>query len=262
MYISQLFIYPIKSLGGIELTTSDITERGLRYDRRWLLADADYQFITQRQHTQLAFFSTKITANGLTVTNRQNGSTVQVPFVPQTNEIHHVSVWNDTIEAIRVSPKIDAWFSEQLGFSCSLFYQPDHSVRLIDPDYAITGKEQTSFADGYPILIISQESLDELNSKSTEYMEMRRFRPNIVIAGGKPFQEDLLKKFTVGTTILYGVKPCARCVLTTIHPETSVKGVEPLKTLADFRKKGNKILFGLNVVVHQTGKVSVGDEIN
>lgn len=261
MYISNLYIYPIKSLGGIELTEANVTERGLAFDRRWVLADAENRFITQRQYHQLAFFSVELTAESLLITNRQNGKVCNVPFEPKTGDFQLITIWEDAVVGQRVAAEVDTWFSEQLGIRCSLFYQPDTSIRPIDTDYAITGAEHTSFSDGYPILLVSQESLDDLNSKVTERIEMQRFRPNIVVSGATPFQEDTLQEIKVGLAVLYGVKPCARCVLTTINPETGQKGAEPLQTLATYRKKGNKVLFGQNVVVHQTGKIKVGDEI-
>lgn len=262
MYISNLYIYPIKSLGGIELTEANVTDRGLAFDRRWVLADAENQFITQRQHSQLAFFSVELLTNSLKITNRQNKAVCDVPLLPETSDFQQITIWEDEVEGQRVSDTVDAWFTEQLGITCSLFYQPDTAVRPIDADYAITGTEHTSFSDGYPILLVSQESLDDLNSKATQRMEMQRFRPNIVISGATPFQEDSLQEIRVGSAVLYGVKPCARCVLTTIHPETAQKGAEPLQTLATYRKKGNKVLFGQNVVVHQIGKIKVGDELS
>lgn len=261
MHITALYVYPIKSLGGISLTTSEVEERGLTYDRRWVLADKQNMFITQRQHSEMAFFEVSIEQNGLRVFNRKSGNETTVPFEPQTNDYQDITVWDDTVKAVRVSDKTDAWFTAELGFECSLFYQPDGSVRPADSKYSITGKEHVSMADGYPILVVSQASLDDLNARIGQPMELARFRPNVVIEGCLPFEEDDLREIKIGDVALYGVKPCARCVLTTIDPATGTKGAEPLKTLATFRKSGNKIKFGQNVVVHQTGSIAVGDEL-
>jgi uncharacterized protein len=261
MYISQIFVYPIKSLGGIELQRAEVDERGLRHDRRWVLADENFHFMTQRERPEMAFFEVSLHENGLRVLHRQQNVQLDIPFLPQTNDTATITIWDDAVQGIRVSDEADAWFSALLGTTCSLYFQPDDSVRLVDSSYAIHGTEHTSFADGYPILVVGQASLDDLNAKTNECIEMARFRPNLVVEGGKPFEEDTLRIFSVGTARLAGVKPCARCVLTTLHPTTAVKGKEPLATLSTYRKVSNKILFGQNVLVHQTGVVSVGDEL-
>jgi uncharacterized protein YcbX len=260
--VSEITIYPIKSLGGISLQEATVEERGLQYDRRWVLADENNVFITQRQNERMALIDVAIEADGLRVNHRlKRIASLQIPFVPQTNTNEQITIWDDVVRGIRVSDEADAWFSAVLGMKCSLFYQPDDSIRLTDPKYSITKEEHTSFADGYPILVIGQESLDKLNDKLEEPVSMKRFRPNLVFTGGDAHVEDSWEYFKVGEAKLVGVKPCARCVLTTINPETAEKGKEPLRTLTQYRNVNNKILFGQNLLVVETGKVSVGDEV-
>lgn len=265
--VSEITIYPIKSLGGISLQETIVEERGLQYDRRWVLADENNIFITQRQNEQLALIDVAIEETGLRVIHRlKRIASLQIPFEPQTvaGGVPHqqkITIWDDVVSAIRVSDEADAWFTAVLGMKCRLFYQPDDSIRLTDPKYSITKEEHTSFSDGYPILVIGQTSLDELNAKLEDPVSMKRFRPNLVFTGGQAHVEDSWKYFIVGEAKLVGVKPCARCVLTTIDPETAEKGKEPLKTLTQYRSKNNKILFGQNLLVVEKGKISVGDEI-
>jgi hypothetical protein len=260
--VSEITIYPIKSLGGISLQEAIVEERGLQLDRRWVLADENNVFITQRQNEQMALIDVAIAEDGLRVNHRlKKIEPLMVPFAPQTSEEQQITIWDDVVRGIRVSDEADVWFSAVLGKKCSLFYQPDDSIRLIDPTYSITKEEHTSFSDGYPILVIGQASLDELNAKLEEPVSMRRFRPNLVFRGGEAHVEDAWKYFTIGEAKLVGVKPCARCVLTTINPETAEKGKEPLKTLTQYRNKNNKILFGQNLLVVDTGKISVGNEV-
>lgn len=260
--VSEITIYPIKSLGGISLQEAIVEERGLQYDRRWVLADENNVFITQRQNEQMALIDVAITEDGLRVNHRlKRISSLQIPFVPQSDTNEQITIWDDVVRGIRVSDEADAWFTAVLGMKCSLFYQPDDSIRLTDPKYSITKEEHTSFSDGYPILVIGQASLDGLNAKLEEPVSMKRFRPNLVFTGGEAHVEDSWKYFTIGEAKLVGVKPCARCVLTTINPETAEKGKEPLRTLTQYRNVNNKILFGQNLLVVETGKVSVGDEI-
>lgn len=258
--ITEITIYPIKSLGGISLQSAIVEDRGLQHDRRWVLADANNRFITQRENEAMALIDIKIEKGGLRVWHRlKRIAPLTVPFLPQTIDSQAITIWDDVVNAVRVSDEVDAWFSLVLGMECRLFYQPDTSIRLTDAKYSITKEEHTSFADGYPILIIGQASLDNLNERLEEPVSMKRFRPNLVFSGGEAHQEDDLKYFNVGTAKLVGVKPCGRCVMTTINPETAEKGKEPLRTLNDYRKVGNKILFGQNLLVVEKGKISVGD---
>jgi uncharacterized protein YcbX len=260
--VSEITIYPIKSLGGISLKEAIVEERGLQYDRRWVLADENNVFITQRQNEQMALIDVAIDEAGLQVNHRlKTIAPLKIPFVPQTVEEQQITIWDDVVRGTRVSNEADAWFTTVLGKKCSLFYQPDDSIRLTDPKYSITKEEHTSFSDGYPILVIGQASLDNLNERLDEPVSMKRFRPNLVFTGGDAYVEDFWKYFSVGEAKLVGVKPCARCVLTTINPETAEKGKEPLKTLTQYRNKNNKILFGQNLLVVETGKIAVGDEI-
>lgn len=262
LIITEINIYPIKSLGGISLQSAVVEERGLQYDRRWVLVDENNRFMTQRENEQMALIDVKIGNDGLHVWHRlKRVAPLIIPFEPQTTDNQDVEIWDDVVQGIRVSNEADAWFSMILGKNCRLFYQPDDSIRLTDPKYSITKEEHTSFSDGYPILIIGQESLDTLNARLEEPISMKRFRTNLVFSGGQAHDEDDWKYFKVGSAKLVGVKPCARCVLTTINPETAQKGKEPLKTLSEYRKVGNKILFGQNLLVVETGTISVGDVI-
>jgi uncharacterized protein YcbX len=160
-----------------------------------------------------------------------------------------------------VSEEFDEWFSEALNMQCRLVYMPDDSEREVDQRYAKPGMI-TSFADAYPFLLIGQSSLDDLNKRMAQPLPMNRFRPNIVFTGGDAYSEDLMNQITIAGLTFYGAKLCARCVLTTIDQQTAMKAKEPLKTLASYRMKNNKIMFGQNLVHENTGIISVGDELN
>lgn len=263
MVVKNLFIYPVKSLGGISLQQSEVTIRGLKYDRRWVLVDSNNRFITQRTLPQMALFEVRLNEDHLEVSHRSGGTALQVPFEPRTTDKRIITIWDDEIEAVRVADEADEWFSALLGFRCFLFFQPDDSVRKVDEKYQVSGHEHTSLSDAYPILIIGQGSLDDLNSRLETDVAMKRFRPNIVFEGGEPYTEDLMKGIKIGNVSLYGVKPCARCILTTVDPDADEPktGSEPLKTLSQYRRVGNKVLFGQNLVVHSEGHIKVGDEI-
>lgn len=259
--VSELYIYPIKSLGGIALNAATLTDRGFEYDRRWMLVDGNDQFLSQREVTAMALLKVQLTASGLLVQNSsQPGAEFLIPFEPATNESLTVTVWSNHCKAYRVSNEADAWFSKQLGLPCKLVYMPASTHRLVDSRYA-HHKEITSFSDGYPLLVISQASLDDLNSRLATPVPMNRFRPNIVFTGGTAFQEDSMKEFEINGITLFSVKPCARCIMTTINQQTGEKAKEPLKTLSSYRMKNNKIYFGQNLLYRGTGVISIGDTI-
>lgn len=265
LQLSEIYIYPIKSLGGIQLQTANLTDRGLQYDRRWLLTDSNGKFLTQREHPKLALFQPKIADDKIEITNRENGELVQIELNPEfsaENKKMQVTVWNDTMEAFTVDQEVSNWFSRFLNFTVHLVYMPDNSHRKVDPRYAITRTEINSFSDAYPYLIIGQSSLYDLNSRLVKKLPMNRFRPNFVFTNGEAFEEDHWKDFKIGEISLVGVKPCDRCIVTMIDQEKGiVSGKEPLKTLASYRNFGNKVLFGQNVIAKTLGTVSVGDQI-
>lgn len=264
--LSEIYIYPVKSLGGIRLQTANITTRGLENDRRFMLVDENGRFLSQREHPQLAIFKTEIEAESLKITNKKDGSTLKISLqYSQNHEISqllNVQIWDDETSAIEISSEATNWFTEALGIPARLVYMPEESHRKTDAQYSLTGEEITSFSDGYPILIIGQSSLNDLNNRLENPVNINRFRPNFVFTDGEPFEEDAWHEFTVGNVRFFGVKPCARCIMTTIDQETGEKkGKEPLLTLNKYRKAGNKILFGQNVLISQLGTVSVGDDV-
>ncbi|MCX6215335.1 MOSC N-terminal beta barrel domain-containing protein [Spirosoma sp.] len=271
MTISELYIYPIKSLGGISLTEAIVEEKGFRYDRRFMLVEPDGTFMTQRANHQMALLDVDIQGDILRVWHRHRPDDVldlalTIPEVEPgvSRDWLNVTIWDDKdVPALTVSDEADQWFSVVLGKPCRLVFMPETTHRPVDPAYA-RQQDAVSFADGYPYLLIGQASLDTLNQRLTDPVTMQRFRPNIVVSSSLPNDEDAWSRFCIGETSFYGVKPCARCVLTTIDPETGHTGREPLRTLSTYRQWKHKILFGQNVLVKLTGEpvpVRVGQQI-
>ncbi len=259
--VSGLYIYPIKSLGGISVSQAVITSRGFLYDRRLLLTDTNNRFLTQREHAAMALLQPVIKEDGLYIHHKNNSyAPLFIPHRPSSSELVSVTIWDDTCDAQVYDSAINNWFSEVLNFPCQLVYMPDTTNREVDKRYAFNN-EITSFADAYPMLIIGQSSLDDLNTRLDEALPMNRFRPNIVFTGGKPFLEDKMREFSINGVQFSGVKLCARCVMTTINQDTIATSKEPLKTLATYRFKNNKILFGQNLLHRGDGTIHVGDEI-
>ncbi len=258
--LSEIYIYPIKSLGGIGLHSSVVEDRGLKSDRRFLLVDEKGVFITQRDSPQMALLKLSFLENGFGVLDIRNNSNTVIPFKSQSTESIKVKVWNDVCNAVRVSKDIEDWFSNALNIKCSLVYMPDNERRIVERNY-IDEEHIVSFADAYPFLIIGQSSLDDLNTRLTTSLPIDRFRPNFVFSGGKPYEEDNWNDFAIGDVKFKAVKPCARCVITTTNQDSAERSNEPLKTLSEYRKINRKVLFGMNVICRNTGTISVGDKI-
>lgn len=248
--LSEIWVYPIKSLGGIALQEAFPERRGLRYDRRWMLVDDTGRFVSQREIPRMAMLGTALEPASLRVFWKDRPSEkVHIPLdIPPIDLPKvRVQVWGDQCPARLLPEPINQWFSEQLGQNLHLVYMPDTTRRRADGRYAPPG-HHVSFADGFPYLIIGQASLDELNSRLEVPLPMNRFRPNFVFTGGQAFEEDTWKQFSINHQPFQGVKPCARCSIPTTDQDTAVQAVEPIKTMATFRKFGNRILFGQNVV--------------
>lgn len=253
--VSQLFIYPAKSMAPIELDASEVDRFGLHNDRRWMLVDCNGIYVTQRQYPRMCLINTSLNDGQLIL---------QAPdmphlHVPEINSEQHVSVkiWGDQCEVYDCGEKVAQWLSKFLVIKCRLVYFPESENRLIDQHYA-QPEEFTAFSDGFPILLISQASLDDLNSRLEDPVPMTRFRPNLVVSGCEAFAEDKWKKIKIGGLVLRLVKPCSRCIIPTIDSLTGDKGKEPLATLSQYRAKNNKVLFGQNVIASTTGVIEVG----
>ena len=259
--VSELFIYPIKSLGGISVPSAVVTDRGFKYDRRWMLVDSDNRFLTQREFAEMALLQVQFGDAGLIVHHKKRPTDrVLIPYSTENSEVASVEVWGDTCKAVFVGTETDQWFSDMLSFTCRLVYMPDSTKRRVDTRYA-TNKEITSLSDGYPFLLIGQSSLDDLNNRLAIPLPMNRFRPNIVFTGGNPHEEDSMQEFSIGDIRFFGVKLCARCPITTTNQDTAERSKEPLKTLATYRQKNNRIYFGQNLLHDGQGQIQVGDVI-
>lgn len=256
--ITELTIYPVKSLAGIQLTSSKVDSMGLQYDRRWMIVDANGKFITQRTVPQMVLIKTALDENQLTL-SVSDQEPHQVPLTHPNSEKMDVVVWKDSLTVSKVGNETDAWLSAVLGIPCHLVYIEDDVLRQCDLDFSQQG-DRTGFADGFPILMISEESLNDLNARLDTTVDMRRFRPNIVIAGCEPFAEDELSDFTLGDIAMKGVKLCSRCPMPMVDPDVGERtSQEPIATLAKYRKWDSKIFFGMNVIHQQQGELAIGD---
>lgn len=256
--LKEISIYPIKSSAGISLSTSWVDNIGLPFDRRFVLSDHSGQFITARTQPNLCLIKTNITELGLTV-SAPDMPILEISYQQCLDEYQHVAVWKDTILAQRCAEKVDAWFSNYIGKPCHLLYFGEQSRRVVT-----NTNKPVAFADGYPLLLISQASLDDLNSRLASPVSMSQFRPNIVVNNCEAFEEDTWQHIRIGEVEFEISKPCSRCVFTTINPETAEKHKkqEPLATLKSYRQVANgDVMFGQNLIPLNKGQINVGDEI-
>ena len=266
MQLTGIFLYPVKSLQGISLDHWPLAKRGLKHDRRWMLIDRTGKFISQRTLPEMVFLKPSLERDQLLIKDiRKPDSSVAVPIAGSSkNGDVEVRIWSSRCLATGFSNEVDRWLSTALDTECRLVYMPESTRRKIDAKHA-EGDEIVSFADAYPYLIIGEQSLRDLNARLDFPVEMTRFRPNLTFSGGAPYVEDSWKNFTIGTHQFRGVKPCARCVLTTIDPVNARRGKEPLATLATYRQTGHDVLFGLNacyVGKRQNNEIRLGDPIS
>jgi len=265
MEITEINIYPIKSLGGISLTNSFVENKGLRFDRRWLLIDENNEFLTQRNFAPMATLKTAIVENGLRVFNGVNE--INIASSPSVEQTETVKIWSSKVAANVYEREVNEWFSDALKANCRLVLMPEQSKRKVNYFYKVHKNDVVSFADALPFLIIGENSLNDLNGKLDKQIPMNRFRPNFTVSGAAAFAEDKWKKIKIGRTVFHVVKPCARCAVTTIDQKTGISdGREPLKTLSTYRipKRSvkKKIIFGQYLIAENTGEqIKVGDAV-
>jgi len=259
--LSTIFIYPIKSVTGIQVNAWDVIDTGLKYDRQWMLIDDQQQFLSQRHAPKMALIKTQIKNQQLIVSAPKQEDLI-LPLEPaQTTETVIATVWHDQCPAQLIGPEADQWFSDCLRMPCRLVYQAKNSIRTVDQNYASTN-DQTSFSDGFPFLITSEASLALLNQQMDLNLTMQRFRPNLVITGCASYAEDTWRKISIGNINFRLPKPCSRCSVPQIDPETAKSDKEPLRTLSRTRKWQNQVYFGQNALHDQQGQLQVNELVN
>lgn len=257
--LSQIYVYPVKSLAGFQVSQWPVDEKGLRYDRKWMLVDRERQFLSQRRLPQMALIKTRIDGTRL-ILSAPGRADLELPLDAAGDETLEVTVWHDRCQAETCGGAADAWLSEFLQTDCRLVYQAAGDRRQVDLKYAAAG-DQTAFSDGFPFLLVSEGSLAALNQAMQLEYEMVRFRPNLVVSGCDSYAEDLWRRVSINGIGFRLPKPCARCPVPTIDPETAVSGKEPLATLSRLRKWQNKVYFGQNALHDKSGVLAVGQAV-
>ncbi|MCW8328878.1 hybrid-cluster NAD(P)-dependent oxidoreductase [Photobacterium sp. SDRW27] len=256
--LSQINVFPVKSIGGLSQSQAWVEKQGLCFDRRFMVTKKDGSMITARKHPELVKVTATLQPHGMTL-SFPGISPLVLKYTDFTMNEANTKVWNDSFSAYTTLSKADAWFSHIIGEPVRLLYSGEQSNR-IRPKI----QQNVSFADGYPLLVISEASLDALNQRSSQHHTMDQFRTNLVVTGTDAFAEDGWKRIRIGEVEFESVKPCARCILTTVNPKTAEfnERKEPLVTLSKFRSDASgDVFFGQNLVALNEGVIKAGDPI-
>ena len=260
--LSALHIFPVKSCAALAPSAARVELRGIVDDRRWMVVDADGKCLTARKHPCMTLVRAQAAAEGALHVEAPDMPSLAVKPDPRPDARIEVTVWDSTLSARRADGEADAWISRYLGHPAHFVFMDENASRAVDPAYAQAGAE-VSFADGFPLLLISQASLDGLNARLEQPVPMLRFRPNLVVVGTAAHDEDDWRRVRIGEVEFDVVKPCSRCVLTTVdftRGELDAGG-EPLRTLLTYRRTPAGVTFGQNLVPRGTGTLHVGDEV-
>ncbi|MDR3482788.1 MAG: MOSC N-terminal beta barrel domain-containing protein [Burkholderiaceae bacterium] len=274
--LTELKLYPIKSCAGIALQRATVTRFGLMsaqvYDRQWMVVDHAGNFLTQREIPQMACIVPRLGSDALEV-QAPGMPTLHIPLRPpdpaDATSVQ-VTVWDDALAAFDCGQEAAAWFSQALGTVCRLARFDPRATRAINNQWTGGRDVQTHFADGYPMLLISEASLADLNRKlaaqARPALPMNRFRPNIVIAGIEAFEEDYAAVIHVGGAQLQPIKPCPRCSIPAVDQATGLRGPDPLDILQSYRanpKLDGGIAFGMNVILleGENQVLEIGQEV-
>lgn len=264
--VAAIHVYPVKGFSGVTLKSSQFNNLGFLHDRRWMVIDEKRRFLSQREIPEMARMKAKLGKTSLYIEN-SSGQGIRIPLGSGQPLDRTASVWGSSCRVVGYGPDVNGFLSDSLGRNCRLVGMADGFNRRIAPYYSVNPGDSVSFADGFPFLITTTASLDELRLRAGEPIPMDRFRANIVIRNDVAFDEDTWRILQIGAHRFHLVKPCARCVVTTIDQSTGeiTKG-EPLRTLAKFRttvRAGrSKVLFGQNAIAEEaTGKIEKGDQV-
>lgn len=261
MKVAALNIFPVKALAGLCPAQADVEPWGLAGDRRWMVVDRSGRFLSQRTFPCMATLrATPIPAGLRLEAPGREALEVALPR-PEATRLA-VTVWRSTLPAALATPEAADWLSTVLNHDARLVHMHDPLSRPVNPAHGLPG-ETTSFADGYPVLLTSLSSLADLNTRLARPVPISRFRANIVVEGAPAWVEDTWRMIRIGKATFRVVKPCDRCIVTTIDQQTGARPdrLEPLRTLGKFRHDERGIMFGQNLVPAALGRVSVGDEV-
>ncbi len=254
--LAELWVYPVKSLAGTRADRVRVDDRGFAGDRRFMVVDGEDRFVTQRAVPRMALVHPRLEPESLRLEHAAK-EPLELP-IDAPGPTREVRVWDDRCEAIDAGDEVAAWLSEAIGQRARLVRMPESTRRPADPRHARPG-DLVSFADGFPFLLVNESSLDALNERLAEPVDVRRFRPNLVVRGAAPWAEDGFRELSSASLRFHVRKPCGRCAIVNVDPDRGTRGTEPLATLASFRTREGSVLFGQNLVHDGEGELRAGE---
>jgi len=267
-HLASIHVYPVKAMRAVDLGESLVEPWGLAGDRRWLVVDPTGRFVSQREEPQLARVVARYDGPDLAITLSAPGRariTVAAPRADAGAPLLPVSVWRSGLRVAAAGQEADDWLSGYLDRPVRLVHLDDPLRRPVDQEYGAPG-DTVSFADGYPLLLTNASSLDELGKwladDGDEPVPMNRFRPNVVVAGAEPWEEDQWRRIRIGAVAFRVAKPCGRCIVTTTDQATGQRGSQPLTMLGRKRRLGQDLVFGQNLIPDERGVIRVGDPVD
>ena len=256
--LAAIHCYPLKSARGHALSSATMDRFGLVGDRRWMLVDERGRFCSQRRLPAMALIEVVPTAGGLRIA--VGGDAIEVPEPDPRGACVIATVWEDTVVAPVAAPATNAWLSDRLGEAVRLGHCPESALRGVEPGYAPPG-QLVAFADGYPLLVVTEAALDGLNERLATPVPMDRFRPNLVLRGAPAHAEDGWRRLRIGTATVTLVKPCSRCVVPSIDQRTGLRDPNINAALASYRRRDGVIYFGMNAIAEAGAAFRVGDPV-
>ena len=254
--VSDLSIYPLKSARGVTLSSMQLNVMGPECDRRWMVIDKNGTFVTQRKTRKMSLIGVTLTDSGVRL--HAHGKPDCLAITPNSARTLTSSVWGTEVNGLDCGDEVASWLSDFLSQTCRLIYMPNDGVRAVDRNFA-NNQERVGFADGFPLLITSQASLEDFNNKLGYTIGMERFRPNIVISGNEAYAEDQWRKIAINGIEFSLVKPCSRCIMPSVNPLTGTKEMAVNDTLLAHRRRGRDTFFGQNALYNKLGHVHLGD---
>ena len=258
--LSALYRYPLKSGKGEMLQSIELDKLGLVGDRRWMLVDeASGRFLTQRAEAKMSQLSALWNAQGGLTLSAPERASIEIDLPGNDAELRGVTIWRDTLRVPDAGDEAARWVSDLIGKPTRLVQMPLDRARMTQAGFG-KDDDQVALADGFPLLLIGEASLQHLSQEVGRPLEMLRFRPNLVIEGSQAYAEDGWKRIRIGDVEFRVVKPCSRCILTTIDPQTGERDAsrEPLATLQKYRAQEGGAMFGQNLVNDGNGVLEVG----
>ena len=260
MHLSSLYRFPLKS-GSAELLEQERCDKlGVYGDRRWMVVDAaSGKFLTQRMLPGMALLNARWQGDAELLLTAPGMDALAVAVPEEGGVERGVLIWRESLQVPDAGDAAAEWLTRLLGRPCRLVHLPASRGIQVDQDYARPG-ERTAFSDGFPFLLIGQRSLDDLSARVGQILDVRRFRPNLVIAGAAPYAEDRWRRIRIGDLAFRVVKPCSRCIIPTIDPLSGERSPvrEPLATLMNYRKGDGGVFFGQNLIAEGTGQLQIG----